>query len=90
MGNTTQKRQIAILSAVTMLSVIMITGITASSLFEQKAEALKKSGAKGADGSKGGKASVKKSVGGKGTNGSNGANGGKGADGGSGNTGTSR
>ncbi len=75
---------------ISVLSIIMITGITASSspLFEQKAEALKKSGGKGGDGAKA-KGGGIKVVGGKGGTGAKGVSGGNGANGGSGNTGTS-
>lgn len=91
MGNSTQKRQLTIITAIAFLSVIMITGIIATSLFDQKADALKKSvkkfGAKGADG---GNANTggNKDVGGKGAVGAKGGSA-TGANGGSGNTGIS-
>ena len=71
MGNITQKRQLTIVTTVAILSVIMITGITVSSLplFDQKADALK---------SKSKKFSSKTSAKGDGANGANGANGGPG------------
>lgn len=67
MGNITQKRQITILSAVIVLSTLMITSMVASSLplFDQKADAFKSkykkfiskaggSGGNGGDGGNGG------------------------------------
>jgi hypothetical protein len=77
MGNLTQKRQIAILSAVIILSTIMITGMVASSipLFDQKADAIK--------------SKLKKSTSKIGANGANGVNGAKGANGGASSSGSS-
>ena len=90
-GKSTQKRQLKIITAVAFLSVIMITGITATSLFDQKADALKKSvkkfDAKGADGWKA-NTGGNKDVGGKGAAGAKGGSA-TGANGGSGNTGVS-
>ncbi|VFJ15180.1 hypothetical protein [Candidatus Nitrosocosmicus franklandus] len=58
MGNLTQKRQIAILTAIVVLSTVMITSMATGSCFDQKADAwkfkFKKSKTNGGSGGNGG------------------------------------
>jgi hypothetical protein len=95
MGINTQKRQFTIIAVVALLSIIMITGMTASSLFDQKADAVKFKpkkfikGGNGGDGGNGGNTGGNIASGGNGSNGGSGGNGGTGGNGGSGNTGVS-